>query len=83
MRTFMRNLFILLLLLPVFACRDDSSGKAAQVGSVSNIRYTAARGALLFQWDNPEADDVAYIEISYTDKSGNQHRTRRSYRALD
>lgn len=44
MRTFMRNLFILLLLLPVFACRDDSSGKAAQVGSVSNIRYTAARG---------------------------------------
>ncbi len=71
----MRNLFILLLLLPVFACRDDSSGKAAQVGSVSNIRYTAARGALLFQWDNPEADDVAYIEISYTDKSGNQHRT--------
>ncbi|MDE5611443.1 MAG: discoidin domain-containing protein [Odoribacter sp.] len=75
MRTFTRNFVILFLLLPAFACRDDSSGRATQVGSVSNIRYTAAQGALLFQWDNPEAGDVAYVEISYTDKSGNLHRT--------
>ena len=75
MRTFLRNFVILFLLLPAFACRDDSSGRATQVGSVSNIRYTAAQGALLFQWDNPGADDVAYVEISYTDKSGNLHRT--------
>ena len=75
MRTFLRNFVILFFLLSAFACQDDSSGRPAQVGSVTNIRYTAAQGALLFQWDNPEADEVAYVEISYTDKSGNVHRT--------
>lgn len=75
MRTFMRKFVILLLLLPVFACREDSSGRENQVSPVSNVRYTAAQGALLFQWDNPKSDNVAYVEISYVDQAGNLHRT--------
>lgn len=75
MKSLMHCFTILLLLLSVLACRDDSNGKMTQVASVSNIRYTAAHGALLFQWDNPQMDDLAYIEISYTDQSGNVHRT--------
>lgn len=71
----MRSFAILFLLLSAFACKDDSSEKTAQVASVSNIRYTAAQGALLFQWDNPQVDDLAYVEISYTDKAGNVRRT--------
>jgi len=74
MRSLTRCLTILALLLSVFACKDDNSGKAAQVASVSNIRYSAAQGALFFQWDNPQQDDLAYVEISYTDKSDNLHR---------
>lgn len=75
MRTFMRSFVILFLLLSAFACRDDSSRRTAQVGSVSNVRCTAAQGALFFQWDNPQADNIAYVEISYTDKAGDLHRT--------
>ena len=71
----MRSFVILFMLLAAFACKDDSSGKTAQVASVSNVRYTADQGALLFQWDNPQVDDLAYVEISYTDKAGNVHRT--------
>ena len=70
----MRCFTILLLSLSLLSCRDDSGGKVAQVASVFNIRYTAAHGALLFQWDNPKVDDLAYVEISYVDKSGNLHR---------
>lgn len=75
MRSLTRCLTILFLLLSAFACKDDGSGKLSQVASVSNVRYSAAQGALLFQWDNPQQDNLAYVEISYTDKSGNLHRT--------
>lgn len=75
MRSLTRCFTILFLLLSVFSCKDDSSGKTAQVAPVSNVRYKAAQGALLFQWDNPQQDDLTYVEISYTDKSGNLHRT--------
>lgn len=71
----MRSFVIFLMLLAVYACKEDSSGKRAQVASVSDIRYTAAQGALLFQWNNPQMDDLAYVEISYVDKDGNVHRT--------
>lgn len=75
MRSLMRCFTILFLLLSVFSCKDDNSGKKPQVAPVSNVKYTAAQGALFFEWDNPQAEDLAYVEISYTDNSGNLHRT--------
>lgn len=69
----MRSIAILILLLSFFACKDDNTGEA-KVAPVSNVTYTAANGSILFQWDNPQMTNLAYVEISYVDKSGVVHR---------
>lgn len=74
MKSLMQCFTILFLLLSSMSCKDDGGGKKPEVAPVSDVRYTAAHGALLFEWKNPQTEDLGYVEISYTDKSGNLHR---------
>lgn len=69
----MRSIAILIMFLSFFACKDDKTGEA-KVAPVSNVTYTAANGAILFHWENPGINNLAYVEISYVDQSGNVHR---------
>lgn len=71
----MRSIVIFLMLLSFLACKDDSRRENPEVPSVSNVTYNAANGAVLFCWDNPGIDDLAYVEISYTDRNAKVHRS--------
>ena len=65
---------ILLVLMSLFCCKDDNTAGILNVAPVSDVTYLAANGAILFTWVNPAMKDLAYVEISYTDKSGEVRR---------
>lgn len=73
MRLFMRSITIFIMLLSFFACKDDNM-RESKVAPVSNVTYSSANGAILFRWDNPNIENLAYVEISYVDKVGKVHR---------
>lgn len=65
---------ILIFLLSLLSCKDENTVRVWNVAPVSDVTYLAANGAILFSWVNPVMEDLAYIEISYTDKSGETRR---------
>lgn len=65
---------LVIVLSFLLACRNDDMGTVKSVASVSDVKFTAANGAVLFSWVNPVLEDMAYVEISYTDKSGELRR---------
>lgn len=52
----------------------DDNEKSQQIAPISNITYEAGNGSILFFWNNPQIDELAYTEISYVDSQGKQHR---------
>lgn len=74
MKLFTSSTTILIVLMSLFCCKDDDTAVISNVAPVSDVTYVAANGAILFSWANPAMEGLAYVEISYTDKSGEVRR---------
>lgn len=70
------TLFCVLFLLGGLFCTscNDNNVKDVAVAPVSNIRYEAGNGTLLFYWDNPAMSDLAYTEVSFVNDDGKERK---------
>ncbi|MFV0566233.1 MAG: DUF5126 domain-containing protein [Flavobacteriaceae bacterium] len=59
---------MLTALMALISCSDDEN---VSVDAPANITAEASYGAVVFNWDFPEADNVVYVRVDYTDADGN------------
>lgn len=64
--------FILLLFL--WGCEDEKNETTPEIAPVSNITFEAGAGEILFKWQNPDYENISYVEITYPDDSDNIRR---------
>ncbi len=73
MKRILTFILIPILLIGIEACSDDVE-KVTAIAPVSNISYEAGNGTLLFRWDKPLSNDLAYTEISYVNDNGKERK---------
>ncbi len=79
MKTINKIKFFILALavITLQACSDDEN---VTVQAPGNVTAEPGYGAVMFNWDFPEAENVVYVRVDYTDANGNpKHQKFSSY----
>ncbi len=65
---------ILLIVIFLFACKDEDGGTPP--GQVANVEITPGHGELILKWTNPSDQNYYYVDIEFVDSQG-KNRSRK------